>query len=187
MIRPAWALVLLLAFSTTLSFASDADFQTGPARLDGEWKLDWNRSDSFETVMKALETPWILRRLAGIARVSLELRATTTPADCDECVESVIITVDTPIASKEVEAVLDGKPRPDKDLRGRPTLDRYRWTSEKGLELIREFKLPSGSQARILETRNLGADPDILLSQMTVWVDGTERASITRTFVRTGE
>ena len=64
------SILLLLLFSVflTTSVAIAADAEAGPARIDGEWKLDWDRSDSFEPVMEALETPWLMRRLAGIAR-----------------------------------------------------------------------------------------------------------------------
>jgi hypothetical protein len=97
------------------------------------------------------------------------------------------VTVSTPISTKEVEVILDGTPRPGEDARGRATVDRYSWTSENGLEMIRELELPSGSQARMVEIRNLGVDPDVLSSQLTVWVDGSERVSVKRTFVRTSD
>ncbi len=187
MTRIACALLLLVTISGANSFAAEMDLPAGPARLDGEWKLDWDRSDSFETVMTALETPWLLRKLAGIARVGLELRAVAATAECDACAEKVVMTLSTPISTKEVEIILDGKPRPGEDPRGRPTLDRYSWTSDQGIKMIRELELPSGSQARILETRVLGADADTLLSELTVWVDGTERASVKRTFIRTSD
>jgi len=176
----------VIAFLATFA-AMASDAPAGPARLDGEWKLDWDRSDSFEPVMKALETPWLMRQLAGIARVGLELRAVPTPADCGDCVEKIMLTLSTPISSKEVEAILDGVPRPGEDPRGRATVDQYRWTEEEGLEMIRELELPSGSRARLREIRLLGEDPNTLLSQLTVWIDGSERASIARTFVRTGD
>ena len=179
------ALTLALLLLTHLATAADAP--DGVARLDGEWKLDWDRSDSFGPVMKVLETPWLMRKLAGIARVDLNLRAVETPTGCLECPEKVVITLSTPISSKDVEAVLDGKPRPGEDPRGRATLDRYTWSSEAGLEMIRELELPSGSQARLREIRSLGADPNTLLSQLTVWVDEVERASIERTFIRTSD
>ncbi len=178
-------LTLALLLSTSLATAADAP--AGPARLDGEWKLDWDRSDSFEPVMKALETSWLMRRLAGIARVGLELRAVASPTGCDACAEKVMVTLSTPISRNSVEVILDGEPRPGEGPRGRATLDRYTWTTGDGLEMIRELELPSGSQARILEIRNLGVDPDTLLSRLTVWVDGSKRASIERTFIRTSD
>lgn len=184
---------LILALSLTTSsasaaeLASAADAPSGPALLDGVWKLDWDRSDSFEPGMKALETPWLLRRLAGIARVRVELRAEAKPSDCQDCAEKIKVVLTTPIKTQKVEAVLDGKPRPGKTLTGRATLDRYTWTSEGGLEMIREYELPSGSQARIRDIRSLGTDPDTMLSQITIWVDDTERASALRTFIRTSD
>ena len=183
------AILTLLLFSAflTSSVAIAADAAAGPARLDGVWRLDWDRSDSFEPVMKALETPWLMRRLAGIARVGVELRAVAAPTDCDACAEKVMVTLNTPISTKEGEAILDGVPRPGEDPRGRATVDRYRWMPGEGLEMIRELELPSGSRARLREVRNLGDDPDTMSSQLTVWIDGSERASIARTFVRTGD
>ncbi len=178
---------LIIALLLSSSLAAAADTPPGPSRLDGQWKLDWDRSDSFEPVMKALETSWLMRRLAGIARVGLELRAVDAPSDCQDCAQKVRIRLSTPISSKEVEVKLDGLPRPGEDPRGRATLDRYTWSSTGGLEMIRELELPSGRQARLLETRDLGADSDTLLSRLTVWVDGSERASIQRTFIRTGD
>jgi hypothetical protein len=178
-------LAIALLFSSSLATAADAP--VGVAHLDGEWKLDWDRSDSFEPVMKALETPWLLRRLAGIARVGLELRAVATPTDCTECAAKLNVTLSTPISSNAVEVTLDGKPRPGEDPRGRATLDRYTWSSDTGLEMIRELELPSGSKARLREIRSVGADPDTLLSRLTVWVEVAERASIERTFIRSSD
>lgn len=179
----------LLTVTVILSsaFATAADAPPGPARLDGKWKLDWDRSDSFDPAMKALEASWFLRKLAGVARVGLEMRAVAIPSNCDECVERITVTLNTPISNKEVEAILDGEPRPGEDARGRATVDRYTWSSEDGLEMIRELELPSGSQARMVESRDLGEDPDTLSSQLTVWVDGSERASVKRTFIRTSD
>lgn len=179
------ALVIALMLSSTLATA--ADIPLGPTRLDGRWKLDWDRSESFEPVMKALETSWLMRKLAGVARVSLEMRVVATPIDCEECAEKVVLTLSTPISTQEIEVTLDGEPRPGEDPRGRVTLDRYTWKSDRGMQMIRELELPSGSQARLVETRNLGVDSDTLLSRLTVWVDGSERASIQRTFIRTGD
>jgi len=181
--------IILLTIALILSTSSlvAADVPAGPARLDGEWKLDWDQSDSFEPAMKALEASWFLRKLAGVARVGLEMQAVPLPSQCDECAERIVVTLSTPISTRQVEAILDGEPRPGEDARGRATIDRYSWTSEDGLEMIRELELPSGSQARIVEVRNLGVDPDTLSSRMTVWVDGSERASINRTFIRTSD
>lgn len=179
----ACVLALALMLSTPLPAMPDAP--EGPARLDGHWRLDWGRSESFEPVMKALEVSWLLRKLAGVARVELRLRA--VPAECDGCAERIRVTLDTPLSSREVEVTLDGAPRPGKDPRGRDTLDRYTWTSERGLEMIRELELPSGSHARLHETRDLGDEPDTLVSRLIVWVDGAESASVRRTFQRTSD
>ncbi len=174
------AALLLFSPLTTV-----ADVLEGPARLDGHWKLDWDRSDSFKPVMKALEVNWLLRQLAGVARVGLELQA--LPAECETCPGQMLVTLSTPLSSDEVHVILDGTPRPGKDPRGRPTQDAYTWSNEGGMEMIRKLELPSGSQARLRETRNLGSDPDTLISTLTVWVDGAEQASVHRTFERTDD
>ena len=83
--------------------------------------------------------------------------------------------------------VLDGAPRPGKDPRGRDTLDSYTWTPERGLEMIREIELPSGSRARLRETRDLSDEPDTHVSTLTVWIDGAEKASVHRTFRRVSD
>jgi hypothetical protein len=180
-------LLLTIAIILPSTLATAADGPSGPARLDGNWKLDWDRSDSFDPAMRALEASWFLRKLAGVARVGLEMRAVAVPSNCDECAEKITVTLNTPISNKEVEAILDGEPRPGEDARGRATVDRYTWSSEDGLEMIRELELPSGSQARMVEIRDLGEDPDTLSSQLTIWVDGSERASVKRMFIRTSD
>ena len=116
--------LLTVAVILSASFATAADAPSGPARLDGNWKLDWDRSDSFDPAMKALEASWFLRKLAGVARVGLEMRAVAVPSNCDECVERITVTLNTPISNKEVEAILDGEPRPGEDARGRAPDDR---------------------------------------------------------------
>jgi hypothetical protein len=178
----ACGLALSLALLLTTPLPAATDELDGPARLDGHWQLDWDRSESFEPVMEALEVSWLMRKLAGFARVRLELRAIA--ADCEGCSESVLVKLSTPLSSAEVRAILDGTSRPGKDPRGRDTSDRYTWTPERGLEMIREVELPSGTQARLHESRDLGSEPDTLVSVLEVWIDGAERASVRRTFRR---
>jgi len=155
-----------------------------PSRLDGEWRLDWDRSDSFEPVMKALEVSWLLRKLAGVARVGLELRAVPLAEDCGHCIRNMLVTLKSPLSNNEIQISLDGVPRPGKDPRGRDTLDAYTWTEEGTLEMNREVELPSGKQARLLEVRRIDSDPNTLISTLDVWVEGTKRASVTRAFER---
>ena len=179
--------LLIMALLLATGMAGAADTPVGPASLDGKWKLDWDRSDPFEPIMKALETPWLMRRLAGIARVGLELRAVAGPEDCGGCAGNMVVTLSTPISTNKVEVTLDGKSRPGKDPRGRATLDQYSWAAGEGLTRTRKLERPSGSQARLVEVRRLGGDSDTLLSQLTVWIDDSQRASIERVFIRTGE
>ena len=75
--------------------------------------------------------------------------------------------------------ILDGVARPGKDPRGRPTSDRYRLSANRDIEMIRELKLPSGKSGRLIELRQLGKEPDTLVSRLEVFVDGEERAYVT--------
>lgn len=178
----------LLLLILVLSFAGPSQLMAAnlddPSRLDGEWRLDWDRSDSFEPVMRALEVSWLLRKLAGVARVGLELRAVPVADDCQECVRHMLVTLKSPLSDAEVRISLDGVPRPGKDPRGRDTLDAYTWTDEGALEMDRKVELPSGKQARLLEARRIDSDPDTLISTLDVWVEGTKMASVTRAFAR---
>jgi hypothetical protein len=178
--RISIAFVTLISLSTLAA----ANSPSGPAELDGHWKLDWDRSDSFAPVMKALEVPWLLRKLAGVASVGLELRALPPSADCEDCSQEMMVTLSSPISTNETRVVFDGEPRPGEDPRGRDTIDRYTWSAETGMEMIRELELPSGKQARLQESRVLGESKDTLLSTLRVWIDGAEQASVNRTFMR---
>jgi hypothetical protein len=178
------ALALSLSVSLVAPSLAIATNLEDPSRLDGEWRLDWDRSDSFEPVMKALEVSWLLRKLAGVARVGLELRAVPLAEDCGACVREMLVTLKSPLSDAEVRIFLDGVARPGKDPRGRDTLDAYTWTKAGSLEMDREVELPSGKQARLLETRSIDSDPNTLNSTLVVWVDGIKQASITRAFER---
>lgn len=37
--------------------------------LNGTWRLDWDRSESFKPALKAIEVGWFMRSLARVARV----------------------------------------------------------------------------------------------------------------------
>lgn len=174
--------IVALGLVVATSSLAAATTPEGPARLDGRWELDWDRSGSFEPAMEALEVSWFLRKLAGVARVGFEMRA--RPAKREGPTEGILVKQITPLSTSEVVVLLDGVARPGKDPTGRDTLDRYTWTSERGLEMIREFDLPSGAKARVREQRRLGDTPETLESVLTVWTDGVERASVRRVFRR---
>ena len=154
----------------------------GLDRLNGRWKLDWNRSDPFEPVMDALEVPWLLRRLAGA--VSVHVNFQVEEPECEGCGERLRIVSENPIKNTSRIVVLDGKPRPTVDPLGNESMELFRWNPEHGLEMKRERVLKSGKQARIQEQRSVGEDLDTMMLTMTVWVDGEERASVRRVLVR---
>ena len=176
------ALIFFCALVLAAPAWATTDVSHGPEHLDGHWQLDWKESDSFEPVMQAMETPWLVRKLAGIARVRVELQ--TLPLECDQCATTVRVKLSSPLSSDETVVILDDVARPGKDPRGRPTMDRYTWSTDRGFEMIREFVLPSGKQARLRDSRELGDEPDIMISILTVWVDDEQRAEVRRVFKR---
>jgi hypothetical protein len=176
--RSAAPRILLVVLLTGGSARAEADL----SELDGRWKLDWDRSESFEPVMKALEVPWLMRKVAGVASVYVILQADAI--ECDGCPPTVRITEESPFATNAFVAVLDGEPRAGKDPAGNETLDRYVAVGGSGIELIRTRMLGSGRAARIRELRTPGADPDTMHSVLTVWVDEDEQASVRRVFER---
>jgi hypothetical protein len=80
--------------------------------------------------------------------------------------------------------VLDGEPRPAKDPLGNESIDRFTWSPDHGLEMIRERVLKSGKSARIRERRKVADDRKTMVSLFTVWIDGEERASLRRVMRR---
>lgn len=153
--------------------------------LDGRWRLDWDRSESFEPALEAMEVGWFIRRLAGVARV--EVGIVGLLRECDTCPERLELTFSSPISDRTDVVLLDDQPRPGKDPQGNDTIDRYRPTKNGGVELVRLRTLPSGRSVRLIETRTPGDATTSMLSTMVVFVDGEERANIRRVFERIGD
>jgi hypothetical protein len=188
------ALLSALVFIASSSFAnapSDLVISAVPAeevaafdptldldRLNGRWTIDWKASDSFEPVMDALEVPWLLRRLAGVVKAYITITVESPP--CDTCNPSLRIEQESPVRDSSRVVRLDGVARPSKDPLGNETVDRFDWTPETGMELIRVRTLGSGRTARILERRVVEDDLRTMVSTMTVWVDDVERAQVRR-------
>ena len=151
-------------------------------RLNGSWKLDWNQSDSFKPAMQALEVPWVVRQMAGI--VSVQLTIEVTPAECETCEPSLHIRTTNPIKDTERIVVLDGIPRPFTDVMGNGSMDQFSWDPELGMEMVRERVLDSGKAAKIRERRTVSDDLSTMISTMTVWIEGEERASLRRILLK---
>lgn len=147
-------------------------------RLNGSWALDWNESDSFEPVMEALETPWLVRRLAGMIDVQINLAV--EPPGCETCPPKLRVEQSNPIRSSKRTVALDGVARPGKDPLGNETLDRFSWSPDAGMEMVRERTLRSGKRARIHEKRRVEDDLRTMISLMTVWVDDVEQVQVRR-------
>lgn len=176
----------LLSLGIALSILSPGASQAGPLgeleRFNGKWQLDWDRSDPFDDVMKLLETPWLARRLAGVVKVYVTFEV--EPPECETCQPKLKITQENPIRDTTRTVVLDGEPRPAKDPLGNESIDRFSWSPEHGLEMVRERTLKSGNAARIRERRRVADDLDTMVSRFTLWIDGEERASIRRVMRR---
>ncbi len=150
--------------------------------FNGTWRLDWDRSESFEPVLEVMEVNWFMRQLAGVATVDITLEA--LEPGCGDCPEKLRIAVSSPVADQEQIAVLDGQERPGEDPQGNPTVDRFHWNERGELEMSRRRKLPSGKTAQIIEVRRPGPTPDTLDSVISVSIDGEPRVSVNRVFAR---
>ena len=145
----AWLSILL---GLTLPLAAFSE--TEPQALDGRWRLDWDRSESFASALEAMEVGWFMRQLAGVARVDIAIQS--LEAECADCPSRLELTFSSPISNRSEVVFLDGRPRPGKDPQGNDTLDRYRLTDTGGVERVRELELPSGRAARLVETPQPG-------------------------------
>ncbi len=147
-------------------------------RLNGRWKLDWNQSDSLGPAMKALEVPWLVRQMAGV--IAIQIAIEVAPDDCETCSPSLRIRSKNPIKNTSRVVTLDGVARPFTDVMGNDSMDLFSWHPQFGMQMVRERVLNSGKSAKILERRTVTDDLSTMISTMTVWVEGEERASVRR-------
>ncbi len=176
--RSAQHLLLQILVSILVAGAAQAAESSSLERLNGRWKLDWDRSESFEPVMKALEVPWLLRKMAGVVTVHVTFKV--AEPTCPGCEPSMQIESENPIKNTNRVVQLDGVARPFTDPIGNESMDQFWWRSDKGVEMVRSRVLKSGKKAKIHEFRTVTEDLRTLVSTMTVWVDGVERASVRR-------
>lgn len=147
-------------------------------QLSGVWRLDWSQSESFGPAMKALEVPWLVRQMAGVIPVQITIEV--APLDCEICSPSLHIRSKNPIKNTSRVVMLDGIARPFTDVLGNDSMDLFSWHPEFGMEMVRERVLGSGKSAKIRERRTVTEDLSTMISTMTVWVEGEERASVRR-------
>ena len=171
---------LLLCVAATAATPSETD---ALADLLGRWRLDRAQSDPFDPVMKAMEVPWLMRRMASLGTIHFSFRA-TTDASCRNCPRRLVVVEETPVRSAEYTIVLDGVERPGEDPIGNATIDRFSETPEGALVLERRRTLRSGKRARIRDVRTRGGGPDEMLSQLEIWLDGELAVKARRVFVR---
>ncbi len=177
--RPLVAMTALGLLSATAAHVGD---NPGLENLSGRWKMDWDRSEPVEPVMKALELPWLVRQLAGV--VSLHMSFSIQPPECDVCEDRLQIMSENPIKNTTRIVVLDGVARPAVDPLGNKSLEKYRWGPDGRLEMTRTRVLKSGKKALLREQRKVGDYLDTLVSTMTVWIEDKEVASVRRIMIR---
>ena len=146
------------------------------------WRLDWSQSDSFGHAMKALEVPWLVRQMAGIVPVQITIEV--APTECVICDPRLHIHSKNPIKDTSRTVQLDGVARPFTDVMGNESMDQFSWDPEQGMEMVRERVLDSGKAAKIQERRTVTEDLSMMVSTMTVWVEGEERAFVRRILVK---
>ncbi len=171
--------MLALCLCGSAAFSSNtSDPALDLERLEGTWKLDWDESDPFEPVMKALEVPWFLRKLVGVIPVQINIEV--RPPSCDACSPQLHVEQRNPVRQSERTIELDGVARPAVDPLGNETVDKFTWSPESGMEMFRERTLGSGKSARIHERRKVEDDLRTMVSTMTVWIDDVEHATVRR-------
>jgi hypothetical protein len=183
MFRNSMMVVLMLVVLVATSILSPASSEAVVLNdLNGRWKLDWDRSESLEPAMKALEVSWLLRKMAGV--ISIYVTLAVEPPSCEDCDPSLQIKSENPIKNTERVVVLDGVARPFTDPIGNQSMDQFTWHAERGMEMVRNRMLKSGKAARIHERRTVNEDLTMMESIMTVWVDGEQRATVKRILVK---
>ncbi len=183
--RSRWLLVTEVVLCILVAWIAQAGQSTDLDRLNGRWKIAWDRSDSLEPAMEALEVPWLVRRLAGV--VSAHVTFVVEYPECEGCEPRLRIVQENPLKSTTRVVALDGEPHSFEDALGNDCLDRFTWDPEHGMEMTREHELRSGSSAQIREQRSVEDDLQTMVSNMTVWVDGEQRASIRRVLLKVAE
>ena len=155
----------------------------GLGALEGRWALDRDAPDSFDPVMKALEVPWLLRRLAGVGSIEFGLEVIPVEA-CADCPLRIRMSEATPVRATEYEVTTDGVFRDGTDPAGNETRDAWTSPSEGRLRLERTRTLPSGKKTRITDTRSIGTTPNEMISILTVNIDREPAPESRRVFVR---
>lgn len=177
----SWVVVFLVLL-LGLPSMSQADSASDLSRLNGRWKLDWDKSESFDPVMDLLEVPWLVQKLSGVVPVYATFEV--VPPECETCASTLRIHQENPIKNTTRVVALDGVPAPHVDPLGNESMDRFIWSQDAGLKMVRERILKSGKTARILDLRNVEDDLASMVSMMTVYIDGEERASVRRIMVK---
>jgi hypothetical protein len=138
------ALCLSMCLWVAASDPALADETGGlPESWTGEWRLDRDRSDSPEPMMKALEVPWAMRKIALVFSPSL---AIGTAGDAVE------LTVQGPFGDRVDRFYGDGVERAGRDQMDRSYRESSRWRPQARLVVVRHLTLKSGRIALIETT-----------------------------------
>ena len=152
------------------------------SRLNGRWKLDWDRSESIDPAMDLLEVPWMVKKMSGI--VTIHATFEVTPPTCETCAPNLRIDQENTIKNSTRRVILDGEPVAHTDPLGNNSMDSFIWSEETGLKMVRERVLKSGKKAKIIDVRFVEDDLASMVSVMTVFIDGEERAKVRRVLTR---
>jgi hypothetical protein len=182
--------ILILAFTLMWTF-----LPTGPAtavnpqaeleamrRLAGTWKLNWEQSESQQPAMDALDIPWLIQKMAGLANIQITIEI--QPSKSDGGPLRLRIVSENPIRSTSRIAFLDGISRPFTDPLGNQSMDSFSWQPESGLKKVRNLVLKSGKAARIQERWIVSDDLKKIISFETIWIEDKERTSVRRIMLK---
>jgi hypothetical protein len=152
------------------------------SQLNGRWKLDWEKSESMDPAMALLEVPWLVKKMSGV--VTIHATFEVTPSTCESCAANLRILNENPIKNTTRRVILDGEPVAHTDPLGNDSMDSFIWSEATGLKMVRERVLKSGKKAKIIDVRFVEDDLASMVSVMTVFIDGEERANVRRVLTR---
>jgi hypothetical protein len=125
------------------------------------WRLDSELSESNEKMLKTLEVPWLVRKIAVVFVPTLVISAQ------DGVLE---VSSKSPFGDRVNRIHGDQKMRDGEDRLGRPLHESSRWTAGGELIINRNIELKSGRIAK-LQTRWVLSDATIIATTRAVIAD----------------
>lgn len=169
------AILIMIGVAADSSFAES--HRTDPAKdlssWTDTWRLDSELSDSTAELLKSLEVPWPMRKIAAVFTPTLVIH------DLEGSLE---ISSRSPMGARVNRIWGDQQLRDGEDIMGRPFKESSRWTGDAELTIDRSVELKSGRIAtlRILWT----VDATTLMSTTLAVVPNQPEISVRRVFKR---